>query len=211
MGCSRYSTSSRLHAVVASVNQTPLHAATVDLQQPAVGREAEAAGERVVLDEGLGQRALDGARWAVGGGEVPVGGGLEDVQRLDEGHLGRVAVEPGEAERAGRRGLGRGHQPLRQPLDGLGGRHWGARKNWLVPVGEGEEELNEPVGDGDKVVVAWLALADCSVPLVLFGVWSPAGLTWQGRGKRVVFIDRWSDVRGCLSLAVPVTRMGVGR
>jgi hypothetical protein len=25
----------------------------------------------------------------------------------------------------------------------------------------------EPVGDGDKVVVAWLA--DCSVPLVLFG------------------------------------------
>ncbi|KAM3347651.1 hypothetical protein ACQJBY_021532 [Aegilops geniculata] len=116
-------------------------AAAVHLQQPAIVREPQAAGERVVVDKSLRQSPFDGPRRAriVAAVKMPVRSRLEDVQRLDERHLGGVAVEPGQAERADRRGLGWRHQALREPLDGLvHGRHcneaartecsWGERK-----------------------------------------------------------------------------------
>uniref|UniRef100_A0A8I6XVP7 Uncharacterized protein n=1 Tax=Hordeum vulgare subsp. vulgare TaxID=112509 RepID=A0A8I6XVP7_HORVV len=101
-------------------------AATVDLQQPPFLREPQAAGERVVVDKSLRQSPLNGPGRAsvVAADKMPVKSRLEDVQRLDERHLGGVAVEPGQAERADRRGFGRCHQALHHPVDGLvHGRH----------------------------------------------------------------------------------------
>ncbi|XBI16346.1 hypothetical protein VPH35_058617 [Triticum aestivum] len=102
-------------------------AAAVDLQQPTFLREPQASRERVVLHQGLRHSPLDGPRRAsvVAAVKMPVKSRLEDVERLDERHLGGVPIKPGQAERTDRRGLGRRHQALHQPVDGLvHGRHW---------------------------------------------------------------------------------------
>uniref|UniRef100_A0A804QKU8 Uncharacterized protein n=1 Tax=Zea mays TaxID=4577 RepID=A0A804QKU8_MAIZE len=88
-------------------------------------RQDQAARQRVVVDQCAGEGALDGPGRAASGGGRPVGGRLEDVERLDQRHLRGVPVQPGEAERAGWRGLGRDHPARRQPLDGLGRRRHG--------------------------------------------------------------------------------------
>ncbi|KAF7021525.1 hypothetical protein CFC21_034464 [Triticum aestivum] len=131
-------------------------AAAVDLQQPTFVREPEASRERVVLHQGLRHSPLDGPRRA--SVVAAVRSRLEDVQRLDERHLGGVPIKPGQAERADRRGLGRGHQALRQPLDGLvHGRHCNeaARIEWSWWERE--------------VIGGQLAYCYCS--LLGFGVW----------------------------------------
>ncbi|XBI62733.1 hypothetical protein VPH35_043294 [Triticum aestivum] len=132
-------------------------AAAVDLQQPTFLREPQASRERVVLHQGLRHSPLDGpCRASV---VAAVRSRLEDVQRLDERHLGGVPIKPGQAERADRRGLGRGHQALRQPLDGLvHGRHCNeaARIEWSW-------REREVIGG---------QLADCYCSLLGFGVWA---------------------------------------
>ncbi|PNT71699.1 hypothetical protein BRADI_2g33977v3 [Brachypodium distachyon] len=90
--------------------------AAVHLQLAGIGH-GEAAGQRVVVDKRPRQGPLHGP-----GGGIPFPGhvGLEHVQRLDESHLGRVAVEPRQAERALRRRPRRRDQALREPLYGHG-------------------------------------------------------------------------------------------
>jgi hypothetical protein len=76
-----------------------------------VHREAPRDGG--VADERGRQRALDGR-----GGRLLVGAALEDVEGLDERALRRVAVQPGERERAAGGGRRRRDQPLRHARHG---------------------------------------------------------------------------------------------
>jgi hypothetical protein len=66
-------------------------AAAVDEEPAGVLGHGEVTHERVVVDERTREGPLDGLRRA---DPVPRRVGLEDVQRLNERHLGRVAVEP---------------------------------------------------------------------------------------------------------------------